>query len=184
MFREIEKKENDTYEKRRNDIVEKQNKRIGKIKAMYKLEMKRLQKLYEEQIKEEEEMLKNLLADHDEEVRISKENRRMEMQEDDKNFSRGQTRNLQNRRAPLLPSVIPYCYACFENCRPPLKLMTCGSGHIICEPCFQVMERKICGKCGSIISRRATDTEEIFRQISGLEVSWVNNKFICAIAHL
>ena len=43
--------------------------------------------------------------------------------------------------------------------------MTCGSGHIVCEPCYQVMERKICGKCRSFIAGRATDTEEMIRKV-------------------
>jgi len=175
ILREKEKKENEVLTNKLKDIINDQNSTIEQLKQ----EKQSVVKLYDDDIKKEEDKLKILISKHEEEVRAMKEKHQRAMDDDKIKFSRGQKRKrelqaeLKNRIAPLLSSskttvdsssIIPECYVCFEECRPPLNLMTCGSGHLICEPCFLLMERKICGKCRSFITGRATDTEEMIRK--------------------
>jgi len=184
ILKEREQQEIKLFQDKLQDIVAKQNDKIRQIKADYELEQQRREIEHKDQIRNEEKILDNLLTKLQEDVRAMKERHQKVKDDEISNFSRGQKRKrelqeeLQTRITPLLAtsnttadtfSLIPECYVCFENCRPPLKLMTCGTGHIVCEPCFQLMERKICGKCRSSITGRATDIEEMIRKILKLE---------------
>jgi len=179
-LKEKEQQEIQHFQDIMKDIVATQNDIINQIKADYELEQKRREKEHQEQISKEEEMLENLLTKLQEDLCAMKEQHQKEKDDERNNFTKGQERKrelqeeLQTRITPLLApsntssadsSIIPDCYVCFENCRPPLKLMTCETGHIVCEPCFQLMVRKICGKCRSSITGRATDTEEMIRKV-------------------
>jgi len=185
-FKEKEKYVAELYTEKLKDIKAQQEACFQQIKVNYEREKQELEKRYEAQKNEAERLFNDFLKKHEEEACALNEKLQMEWQVEQQNLTRSQERKqqlqaeLRNRLTPLLstPNVtpvssnlIPECYVCFEECRPPLKLMTCGSGHILCEPCFVVMMRQNCGKCESSIRGRATDTEELIRKISGLEAT-------------
>merc|ERR1719309_442981 len=186
-FNEKEKYVAELYTEKLKDIKAQRETCFQQIKANYEREKQELEKQYAAQKNEAELFFNDFLKKHEEEACALKEKLQMEWQIDQQNLAKSQERKqqlqaeLRNRLTPLLSTpkvtsvssnLIPECYVCFEECRPPLKLMTCGSGHILCEPCFAVMMRQNCGKCESSIRGRATDTEELIRRISGLEATY------------
>ena len=75
---------------------------------------------------------------------------------------------LQSRLASVLPnptSFIPECYVCLERMKPPLEIMNCNNGHLVCSVCFPKLQVKNCGQCNSAINGRATAMEQMIRQL-------------------
>jgi len=63
------------------------------------------------------------------------------------------------------------CPICMESVQPPMRLMQCGQGHIICDSCFGKLERRgLCGLrsctvCMQDIIGRPTVLEQIMKLI-------------------
>merc|ERR1712142_1381245 len=75
---------------------------------------------------------------------------------------------LQSRLSSVLPnptSFIPECYVCLERMKPPLEIMNCNNGHLVCSVCFPKLQVKNCGQCNSAINGRATAMEQMIRQL-------------------
>jgi len=161
-------------ERQNNEVLKETDeleKKIKKIKTDYEKEKARVENEYKEKVFKHKDELRILLAKHQREAEkvkqtfLNRDVRKQELQNE-----------LQTRLAPLITSsklssvssvALPECYACLEVMRPPIKLMTCGSGHLICENCYHLMQKKICGKCRTTITGRATDTERLLRSICG-----------------
>ena len=79
---------------------------------------------------------------------------------------------LQSRLRSVLPkaaSLIPECYVCHQEMRPPTKIQSCGNGHAMCEPCLYKMETKKCGACDSFTFGRMIALEQFIVTVLGLE---------------
>ena len=62
-------------------------------------------------------------------------------------------------------SLIPECYVCYEELKPPRQILTCSNGHLVCSSCVSEMQQKTCGECRADIHGRATDTEKMIKKI-------------------
>ena len=77
------------------------------------------------------------------------------------------------RICPLL-SLIPECPACLKKMKPPIRVYTCGNGHVICFPCITRVnqtENMCVSRCGSMYTGRATTVEQMIREIVGTMVA-------------
>ena len=53
------------------------------------------------------------------------------------------------------------CPSCMEILRPPMRLMQCGQGHIVCEDCYTRLEEMECPTCRGDITGRPTELERV-----------------------
>ena len=66
------------------------------------------------------------------------------------------------------PIKIPECPICFEELRPPLRIVQCLKGHKICEPCSEKEEVKGCPDgCRAGLMGRDHGMEAFVRQLLG-----------------
>jgi hypothetical protein len=68
---------------------------------------------------------------------------------------------------PVPSSDIPECPVCLEEMKPPLKIFTCGNGHLICSTCRPKVS--ICTNCREKYTGRATAVEQIIRKMLKLQ---------------
>jgi len=108
-----------------------------------------------------------LVAKHEEEVDENRKNYSKSMK-----MKQKLQEELQSRLASVLPnptSFIPECYVCLERMKPPLEIMNCNNGHLVCSDCFPKLQVKNCGQCNSAINGRATAMEQMVRQLLNVQ---------------
>ena len=100
-----------------------------------------------------------------------KEVMREKHEEENKKRAGGDLAEIQKKkRARTQSSLIPECPAfCYEELRPPLQILICGTGHLICSVCRPKVPGNICiQRCGSTYTGRATAMEQVVRNILGI----------------
>jgi len=152
------------HQKVRDELVQKQSKEM-------KMTIKLLQKKHKSQVDELElirsQRVREMVAHRDEEM-LENENyysqnkrRKVEMKEE-----------LHSRLSSIMPnpaSLIPECYVCLEAMKPPLEILNCTNGHLICSTCYPMLQVKVCGQCNGAITGKATAMEQMVRQILNVQ---------------
>merc|ERR1712086_862562 len=72
-----------------------------------------------------------------------------------------------NPPPPPPSSLIPSCPVCLESMRPPLRIFTCGNGHLVCSGCRPKVIMDKC-YCQAVYMGWATAMEQMVRQILGI----------------
>jgi len=69
------------------------------------------------------------------------------------------------------PEVLPCpeCPVCYESMKPPVRILQCVNGHLVCTDCAKRMERHICPTCKQKFAGRATAMEQFLRQLFNSE---------------
>ena len=62
-------------------------------------------------------------------------------------------------------TLIPECPVCCKDLAPSHQIFTCGNGHLICSLCRPMLIRCY---CQALYTGRATDMEQMIRQILGI----------------
>jgi len=184
LKKRIEKEE--LNEKNKDLAVEKlknkQKKEIQRLEMSYlaknnelenkqKAELERITKKHTEQktkLKEEKNLkIRSLVNKHKDQLSANVDkfdgiaNKKVKLQE-----------GLQSRLGSVLPkaaSLIPECYVCLERMEPPVEIMHCTNGHLVCSACFPNLRVKVCGQCNAAIIGRATAMEQMVRQILNVQ---------------
>ena len=68
---------------------------------------------------------------------------------------------LTSSSTPDLPC--PECPICLEYMRPPMKIVQCHNGHLVCEGCSKMKEIETCPTCREEFTGRATAMEQHLR---------------------
>jgi len=148
------------HQRVRDELAQNQSKEM-------KTTMKLLRKKHKTQVDELElirsQRIRDIVALRDKEM-LENENyysqnkrRKIEMKEE-----------LHSRLSSILPnptSFIPECYVCLEVMKPPLEILNCTNGHLICSTCYPMLQVKVCGQCNGAITGKATAMEQMVRQI-------------------
>jgi len=71
-------------------------------------------------------------------------------------------RILQQDLFKRIPSLQPSCPVCFETMEPPVKIFTCGNGHLICSTCEPRVRKCF---CEARYTGRATAVEQMLREL-------------------
>ena len=74
----------------------------------------------------------------------------------------------QNKKKKLLPC--PSCPMCLEILQPPMEIMQCGDGHLVCRPCSQQLGVTRCPgetQCDKKIVGRARGLEIYLQSLFG-----------------
>ena len=104
--------------------------------------------------------------------------RNEEMVENENYYSQNKRRKVElkdeshSRLSSILPnptSFIPECYVCLEAMKPPLEILNCTNGHLICSMCYPMLHVKVCGQCNSNITGKATAMEQMVSQILNVQ---------------
>eukprot|EP00092_Neocalanus_flemingeri_P025016 GFUD01027128.1.p1 GENE.GFUD01027128.1~~GFUD01027128.1.p1 ORF type:complete len:277 (-),score=73.75 GFUD01027128.1:72-902(-) len=61
----------------------------------------------------------------------------------------------------------PECPVCFEEMKPPTRIIQCREGHLICQECKEKPQVVICPTCKQEFTGRATGMENYLRTILG-----------------
>jgi len=148
------------HQRARDELMQQQakemNKTIKRLRKKHKTQVEELKLIQSQRIRElvvsrEEEMVEN------ENYYSQNKRRKVEMKEE-----------LNSRLSSILPnptSFIPECYICLEAMKPPLQILNCRNGHLICSTCYPMLQVKVCGQCNGDITGKATAMEQIVRQI-------------------
>jgi len=111
-------------------------------------------------------------------IRELVESRDKEMAENENYYSQNKRRKvemkeeLHSRLSSILPNpttFIPECYVCLEVMKPPLEILNCTNGHLICSTCYPMLQVKVCGQCNGDITGKATAMEQMVRQILNVQ---------------
>jgi len=65
-----------------------------------------------------------------------------------------------NGRPEKKPLPCPECSVCFENLKPPTRIMQCANGHLTCLDCVSKVTIIHCPTCRQKITGRATAMEQ------------------------
>lgn len=57
----------------------------------------------------------------------------------------------------------PTCPVCFESLKPPIRILQCINGHLVCERCRSQPQIEVCPTCRKYIVGRATAMEQHLR---------------------
>ena len=76
--------------------------------------------------------------------------------------SAGDERILQQEMLKRIPCMRPSCPVCFETMVPPVRIFTCGNGHLICSSCQPRMRQCY---CEARYTGRATAVEQMLREM-------------------
>ena len=63
------------------------------------------------------------------------------------------------------PPPCPTCPVCFESLRPPVRILQCINGHLVCERCRAQPQVEVCPTCRKYIVGRATAMEQHLRAL-------------------
>jgi len=152
------------HQRARDELAQKQAKEMEKT-------IKSLRKKHKSQIDE----LKLIHSQRMRELVVSRDE---EMVENEKYYSQNKRRKvemkeeLHSRLSSILPnptSFIPECYVCLEAMKPPLEILNCTNGHLICSMCFPMLQVKVCGQCNGDVTRKATAVDQMVRQILNVQ---------------
>ena len=152
------------HQRARNELAQKQAKEMEKT-------IKLLRKKHKRQVDE----LKLIHSQRMRELVVSRDE---ELVENEKYYSQNKRRKvemkeeLHSRLSSILPnptSFIPECYVCLEAMKPPLEILNCTNGHLICSMCFPMLQVKVCGQCNGDITGKATAMEQMVRQILNVQ---------------
>jgi len=65
------------------------------------------------------------------------------------------------------PPPCPTCPVCFESLKPPVRIVQCINGHLVCERCRAQPQVEVCPTCRKFIVGRATAMEQHLRALFG-----------------
>ena len=63
------------------------------------------------------------------------------------------------------PPPCPTCPVCFESLKPPVRILQCINGHLVCERCRAQPQVEVCPTCRKYIVGRATAMEQHLRAL-------------------
>jgi len=65
------------------------------------------------------------------------------------------------------PQILPCpeCPVCLDSMKPPMRILQCVSGHLVCEGCSRKMKKVFCPTCKKDLSGRATAMEQFLRTL-------------------
>ena len=59
----------------------------------------------------------------------------------------------------------PTCPVCFDSLKPPVRILQCINGHLVCERCRSQPQIEVCPTCRKYIVGRATAMEQHLRAL-------------------
>jgi len=63
--------------------------------------------------------------------------------------------------SPCLSKMRVECPVCLDRVKPPMRLLQCDQGHVVCTLCFTQMVQKICPTCRGTITGKPTVLENV-----------------------
>jgi len=63
----------------------------------------------------------------------------------------------------------PTCPVCFDSLKPPMRILQCINGHLVCEKCRNQPQVEVCPTCREGFTGRATAMEQHLRALFKLE---------------
>ena len=154
MFDYDEKKENldsmkKKHEKQTQQLVGKQFKETRALETRHKYQLKLLQKQQTEERSKAE--MKRVAT-------------RKELEQLKESLEHLMTDNPVTPATPP-PPPCPSCPVCFEVLKPPVRILQCINGHLVCERCRSQPQIEVCPTCRKYIVGRATAMEQHLRAL-------------------
>ena len=128
-------------------LLKKQSREAGKISEQHQREIAHLKSC---QIKE-----RHVIEENDKDIRDKLKNIKTQLDQ------------LTSPTTSTLPC--PECPICLEYMRPPMKIVQCNNGHLICQTCSEMERIETCPTCREHFTGRATAMEQHLRILFRME---------------
>jgi len=143
----------DSVERKREELVNKENvmKELKMIQAREKEELEEEFQLRQRQLEETQNADAERITEERGKLRSELESLEAQLEELMSTKSRGE----EDQALPC-----PECPVCLELLLPPIRIMQCTNGHLVCETCEAKAELTCCPTCRQGFTGRATAMEQ------------------------